>query len=208
MAPSLALVSRTRRIAATALGVALLIVGLAVQLGWLDGLDRAVDGGLPPRHALGGYGGLQLLATGLTSVLNPRLLVPVTLAVGVLLHRRGNPLALRSVLPPVLTMAGSVLVLKAALGRPGPPGSRPVDVLGWWPSGHTATAAVCLGVLAAVSGRYWPRWVAGIVATAVAGSMLIIHAHWLSDLVGAGLLGGLLLVVLLPCPGDLRWMDG
>lgn len=192
--------SRTRRIAASALGVALLILGLAVQLGLLDGLDGAVDAGLPPRHATGGYGGIQQLATGLTSALNPRLLVPVTLAVALLLHRCGNRMALRTVLPPVLAMTGAVLALKVALGRPGPPGSRPVDLLGWWPSGHTAASLVCLGALAALSGRLWSRWAAGIVATTVAGSMLMIHAHWLSDLVGAGLLGALILVVLLPDP--------
>ncbi len=190
--------SRIRRTAATVLGVVLVVLGAAVGLGLLDGMDRAVDAALSPRHASDWYVEVRQLADALTTVLNPRLVVPVTLAAGLVLHRRGNRAALRTVLPPVLAMAGSVIALKVALRRAGPPGSPPVDLLGWWPSGHTATSLVCLGALAALSGRRWPRWATGIVTTALAGSMLVIRAHWLSDLAGAAVLGALILVVLLP----------
>jgi hypothetical protein len=50
--------------------------------------------------------------------------------------------------PAVVAMTVTVLVGKWLLARPGPPGSDAVDSLGYYPSGHTATALVCTGTLA------------------------------------------------------------
>lgn len=81
--------------------------------------------------------------------------------------------------------AGVVQLIKSAVAR-----ERPADILvhsdfGSFPSGHTANAAT----MAVAFMILWPRvWVivAGIVWTLLmAFSRTVLHAHWLSDTIGA-----------------------
>ncbi|WP_320772809.1 phosphatase PAP2 family protein [Streptomyces sp. CRN 30] len=135
--------------------------------------------------------------------------VPVlaaALAVAALLARRAG--APRWWLPSLLTallMAAVPLVvvpLKELIDRPGPPVMAPDT--GFYPSGHTATAAVAYGGAALV---LWP-WLRGAWARACAlalcvalnagtGFGLVRHGyHWPLDVVGSWCLCALLLIGL------------
>jgi membrane-associated phospholipid phosphatase len=101
-----------------------------------------------------------------------------------------------------------VLVLKTAVGRPGP-GSRAHlnGYPGYFPSGHTATSAVCAGTVAFLAVTCWGsvRWLdkaalAGQVAGFVVGAVSAVSAvlgdfHWLTDTVSAILLASVVLTV-------------
>lgn len=93
----------------------------------------------------------------------------------------------------VVTVA-TVYGLKVAIGRPAPSGVHDVtEMLRSYPSGHTATAVVMWGVLAAVVAEHpdvgVSRRVAGVLSwlgpllTMV--GMLLRDYHWLTDLLGA-----------------------
>jgi undecaprenyl-diphosphatase len=180
----------------------LLLLGLDVAAGGLATyVDDAVlgrsehtgdqDGG--PVSSVGELG----LATGI-------LLVVVL----VTLHAT---LALWPLVVAVVNVGGGLLLvvlIKAATARPGPGESAlPEGYPGFFPSGHTATAGLCLGtawfVLAAWRG-YGARHVrpavsglfVGLVAATVVGvgSVLSSH-HWASDAVGGLLVTALVLPV-------------
>jgi undecaprenyl-diphosphatase len=101
-----------------------------------------------------------------------------------------------------------VLGLKAAVGRVGPgESSVPDGYSGFYPSGHTATAGLCLGtawfVLATWRG-YGARWVpprtsalfVGLAAATLAGVGAVIGGHhWMSDAAGGLLLTAMVLPV-------------
>ena len=99
----------------------------------------------------------------------------------------------------------SVLGLKALLGRPGPPGSTVHGVFGYYPSGHTATALVCSATVAALLAERHPcsrgRLAAASASwTVLVGASMVFHGfHWLSDVVAAVLLGGVI-VLAVPLP--------
>ncbi|MDP3535199.1 MAG: bifunctional DedA family/phosphatase PAP2 family protein [Halomonas sp.] len=65
-----------------------------------------------------------------------------------------------------------------------------------YPSAHTSTSVVVIGLAAAflVAGlprkrHFWVYWLAIVLATPMALSRLVIGVHWLSDLIGGALLG-------------------
>jgi undecaprenyl-diphosphatase len=103
----------------------------------------------------------------------------------------------------------AVLVLKSLVGRPGPGESAGLaGYPGFYPSGHTATAAVATGTVVFLGRVGWSRtaplmqasWLALISGLAM-GSLAAIQAvlgdfHWASDC-----LGGLALAVLVLVPG-------
>ncbi|RUR40791.1 bifunctional DedA family/phosphatase PAP2 family protein [Vreelandella populi] len=91
-----------------------------------------------------------------------------------------------------------------------------------YPSAHTSTSVVVLGLLAAFIAseiprkqRAWVYWTAIILAVPMALSRLVIGVHWFSDLVGGALLGLVLCALvrlswqryprkpLRPCPWQL-----
>ncbi len=189
--------SSARRTPVLVLALALGVLVVLVASGVLDQADVWVENALPPVHSTGLVGTSQRLASRLADWANPRLVAPVTVLAALRLGRRGRPEAPRTVIPAVLAASVAVLALKAALARPGPRGSSPVDVLGWWPSGHTTTALVCAGALAALGGRRW-AWAAGAWTLLVGFAMVWAHGHWVSDVVGGAVLGGLVLALMLP----------
>ncbi len=110
----------------------------------------------------------------------------------------------------VAAMSLVVLVTKVLIGRPGPPGVEPdEDYPGYFPSGHTATSVVCLGLTAYLvttlvrpgfggsGGR--ARGVAmmvGLTGGVLAGTGSVLSGfHWLSDVLG-GLLVGVAVLAL------------
>jgi membrane-associated phospholipid phosphatase len=191
------------RTSPTVLAGLLAVLTVAVVEGWWPvSLDHQVADALPGRHA-GGLDGLLLRSAAvLIGIATPQLTVLVTLLVtAAACWRQQSSAALRQVALPVVYLAVSVLVLKALVGRPGPPGSHPHHVLGYYPSGHTATALVCVGALARLLGQSRPRWRRRLTLvtwswTLLVGAALVFHGyHWLSDVLAALLLGSLVLVL-------------
>jgi membrane-associated phospholipid phosphatase len=101
-----------------------------------------------------------------------------------------------------------VLVLKTAVGRPGPGSRARLDGYpGYFPSGHTATSAVCAGTVAFLAVTCWGSvrrldratlagQVAGFGVGALSGvSAVLGDFHWLTDTVGAVLLGSVVLTM-------------
>jgi membrane-associated phospholipid phosphatase len=128
--------------------------------------------------------------------------VAVAIGIALLLWNRCRPLA---VLYPAAVLSGLILnvALKVAIGRPRPPVSLTGTSLESFPSGHTIQAVIMLGMLPpailVLTGR---RWIAVVVAglaalgaVAVAISRVGLGAHWVSDVVGGVLVGGLALLV-------------
>lgn len=97
----------------------------------------------------------------------------------------------------VAVLAGTTLLLKAAVARPGPSGVGPPAVDGAWPSGHAVTVVVTVLVLlrlVAGSGGV-PRVLLGpaVLVPAIVGFALVYCGHhWLSDVVVAAPLGYLI----------------
>jgi len=87
-----------------------------------------------------------------------------------------------------------VLALKHVVGRRGPAGDGSMLA---WPSGHTTTAVVACGVIAAM---VYPRWrrLAALIAVlppALVGiAMVLRNYHWVSDALAGWLLGPLVLI--------------
>ena len=121
--------------------------------------------------------------------------VPVVVAAAFLIARR--PWSALTFVVASAASAGIAQLLKGLLARPRPADGLIVDFgdllassqVGSFPSGHTtnaATIAVLLGLL--VGGRWvWAAGIAWVVLMAFARTLL--GAHWLSDTVGAALLG-------------------
>ncbi len=101
---------------------------------------------------------------------------------------------------PLLRAVGAMGVLvvvvwpmKVAIGRPGPglPDVRP-DWYGYFPSGHTASAAICYGAAALAVTTAVPRLrrialSSVVVLVLVEGWALVWYDdHWVSDVVGSG----------------------
>jgi membrane-associated phospholipid phosphatase len=119
---------------------------------------------------------------------------PLRIAAGLLLAWRRHWLRLGAF---ALAVVSSELVIgpvKAAVGRPRPPGSLIVTSGASFPSGHAVASAVtAVGlvlVLAAPGPTRW-RWEvrAVVFATVMALSRVYLRAHWLSDVVAGGLVG-------------------
>jgi membrane-associated phospholipid phosphatase len=101
-----------------------------------------------------------------------------------------------------------VLLLKTAIGRPGPGSRARLDGYpGYFPSGHTATSAVCAGTVAFLLVTAWGSGrrlsaasPAGQLAGLVAGVLSAVDAllgdfHWLTDAVGGLLVSSVVLTL-------------
>ena len=167
--------------------------------GWPTGLDRAVEDWLPRPDAEGWAEPLRVLAYGVTLIGTPTLDVAAVLLAAALWWRRTARARPSIVVIRVALLSISVWVGKAVLHRAGPPGARRPHLLGYFPSGHTATALLCAGTLAGVLSVHRPEWrrrawAAAIAWTlAVAASLVYHRYHWLSDVVAGALVAALVL---------------
>lgn len=131
-------------------------------------------------------------------------LVPVLIIIALLLVKR--PWAAGYYLVATVLTGSIVQLLKHLFGR-----ARPEDILGnvsvdfgSFPSGHVANAAAMAAIAVILFPRLWV-WIAGALYTAV---MMFIRtylgAHWLTDTIGALLLGvGIAIVVWAPLAAKL-----
>ncbi len=194
--------------AAAVLALCLIVLTTLVATSRTISLDRWVNDSIPKEGD--GPAPLHALAVAITRVANPPLTVAVLLTVVALwaiLERSPWPVVVAA--PAVLALTVAVLAGKWLLGRTGPPSDDPAHLLGAYPSGHTATALVCSGVLALLVSRRHPQYRPGLVSAAmgwttlVGWSLIWMHFHWLCDVLGALLLGALLLLLLYRWPWHL-----
>ena len=190
-----------------ALALALPLLTLAVALnGWPVSVDHAVERALPATGTGGPAGVLLLLADRLTAAAAPGGTAAVTLGLAAVLGLIRRSFApLRFAVTRIIMLLVTVLPTKALLRRPGPPRHPHVSGLhGYFPSGHTATALVCTVTVAVLLAERHPRWRRGLYAaaagwTALVAAGLVLHGdHWLTDVLGALLLGAAII----------RWTPG
>ena len=196
---------RTGIAVAAALVVALGLLTVAVAARWwVTGIDAAVSGSVPHHGRLPLLDGL---ARVVTTVAQPAWNVAAAaLVAGLLAVRTRAWWPLRAALPALALLTATVLLGKALLARPGPPGSEVGSTLGYFPSGHTTSALVCVGTVALLVSRLRPRWRRWLVAATAAWTLLVgwglvwRHFHWPSDVVAGVLLGSLVLWVVFRWP--------
>ena len=119
---------------------------------------------------------------------------PLRAAALVLLARRRHWLRLAAFALAVLSSEILIGTVKAAVGRPRPPGSLIETTGAAFPSGHAiATAVTAVGLVLVLASPGPDRWkweVRAVEFTAVmALSRVYLRAHWLSDTVAGALLG-------------------
>ena len=101
----------------------------------------------------------------------------------------------------------TVLFMKGLIHRPGPDGTPPRGLNGYFPSGHTASALTCYGgiLLLLAAGRRRAVRVVLLAALAVIGALvgtglLVCEYHWFSDVLASIALSFAILWVTFP-PG-------
>ena len=216
---------RTRVGVGVGLGVALLLlaglslVTLAVVSGVTTHLDDLVYARTPGRG--NGPGVPNFLALVVVDVATPALCVAAVAAFTAALCLRSgrwSPALLAG--PALALLTTTVLLGKNVIPRASPETPDVLGGYGSYPSGHTATALVCSGVVAALVSAMHPKrrrlaWSLSAAWTLVVAACLVwLHFHWLSDVVGSMFLGSLLLWLLLQWPLRLgervaaHWRDG
>ena len=178
----------------------------AVAVGLLDRLDRAATAVVRPDDE---WLWPQVLCNHFVDRLEPghAVWVPAVVALVACVVRR-------SVRPAVLAAgtgavtAAAVVAVKTWVAQPDGRGNLYNG--GSYPSGHTVALVVCSGLTVLLVTARPPRraWLvpAGL-GVVMASCLVVIGAHWLSDVVGGVLLGMLVLAVL-HASGLARWAAG
>lgn len=115
----------------------------------------------------------------------------------------------------VVLLLGTVIPAKILIARPGP-GLPPVahGAMGVFPSGHTATSSVCLGLAAVLLARGLPGWAERAVLAAMAVVCFLVGValiwgdyHWFTDVVGSWALATLIVMATLRVTGLSRNLE-
>jgi undecaprenyl-diphosphatase len=161
-----------------------------VALQAVNGPDRWVRDAARPE---GVWGPVQIRAgyvvEGLRPVVVATLLVAITVAV-CLTRRTVRPAVLAAATCAIA--AAATLGTKFALARPDPFAHAMDDHGGSFPSGHTISVVVCVGLAVRVlwPAAPWWSWLAPAAPAVVIGTALVVEgAHWASDVAGGLLLG-------------------
>ena len=173
-----------------------------VTHGPLLSVDRAVRGdvqAVATAHSLAWVGDIAEYWTDLGSVAVAGPLLAVAAGVACVRARRVDRggrwwRSAVTALLGALLLLGTVIPLKDVIGRPGPGGVAATDG-GYFPSGHTATATVCLAlaVWLVARGRRSVRVLTGVALLGVGAGLIWRDYHWLTDVLGAWCLSGVLL---------------
>ncbi|MUM18757.1 phosphatase PAP2 family protein [Mycobacterium sp. CBMA271] len=148
---------------------------------------------------------LTPIARFITDVVGPDGMWPLGIVVGaVLWWRWRKPLPALVIFGTLITTRIMIPLTKHIVGTERPPHAVRLVVEGSpsYPSGHSLTTISVLGVLAVILGhgrsvaiRTW-LWVGVAVGTvAVALTRLYLGVHWLTDVTGGVLLGGVIVIV-------------
>jgi undecaprenyl-diphosphatase len=163
----------------------------------VDRLDEAVREAVH-RHA---HDGLRDAADRLTDVVSPGFdAVLLGLVAAWISVRRGTWRPLVAAFVTGWLVALTVVALKHLVGRPAPGSADPTGTS--FPSGHTAMALVCFGVLTLLLTRPGSRArqaglaLTGILTVLVAAGLVYADFHWLVDTVASVFLGVAALALL------------
>jgi undecaprenyl-diphosphatase len=116
----------------------------------------------------------------------------------------------------VVLLLGTVIPAKILVGRAGP-GLPPVahGALGVFPSGHSATSSVCLGLAAVLLARGLPGWSRRVVLAIMVTVCFLVGAaliwgdyHWFTDVVAGWALAALIVMAALRATGLKRNATG
>ena len=116
----------------------------------------------------------------------------------------------------VVLLLGTVIPAKILIGRAGP-GLPPVahGAMGVFPSGHSSTSSVCLGLAAVLLARGLPGWARRAVLTIMAAVCFLVGVgliwgdyHWFTDVVAGWALAALIVMAALRATGLSRNTGG
>jgi membrane-associated phospholipid phosphatase len=187
---------------------AFIALAVSVHLGLLNTVDSISRQWARPDDV---WGTAQLRADyvveGLRPVVLAVLLAAFTVAVSVT-RRSPRPLVF---VGGVCLFTGAVTVAaKVAMGRADTHGTTANSHGGSFPSGHIIAVVVCLGLALLVAHPQVRRWVwliPGLVAGVMAVCIMLQAAHWLTDVVGGGVLATAVLVGV-SASGWAQWSHG
>jgi membrane-associated phospholipid phosphatase len=159
-------------------------------------------------HWVGGSG--HAPAVLLTELGNNQVAVPLLALAALIVAVRGRSMRpLAAAVIGVVLLLGTVIPAKILIGRAGP-GLPPVahGAMGVFPSGHTATSSVCLGLGALLLARSLPGrarrgMLAGVAAVCflVGAALIWGDYHWFTDVVAGWALAALIVMAALRATG-------
>jgi membrane-associated phospholipid phosphatase len=181
------------------------VLAVLVRLGLVNAMDLIMRDWARPNDVWGpAQQWSEVVVDSLRPAVLAALLAAFTLAYSVK-QRSLKPLAVLAGVG-LATVVVSVAA-KIAVGRLNPHGMMG-EHGGSFPSGHTITIVVCLGLcvlMAQPRTRRWAWLIPAFGAGLMGGSLLLQAAHWFTDIVGGGLLATAVLAIAVASGGS-RWI--